>query len=437
MKGLRWLLVTSVLAMAGCNGGPSSPDFQPETTVSEFRITGPSPATTELASQSLPVGTTRDVRALATITTTVPPGYEGSPAPQEIDGKLVVKLENQDVTTEASWGSSSETNATVDGNGRITGKAVGGTTVTASYKGKSDTLPVTVTSATLAGGSVECIRPVTTANPACPDGDVYSRTPGIDVSFEAIGRFSDGQLYRIATPPHTLEWSSDTPTVAANSGPDSSSFRTDDVGSAVITGEVTAGVTPLPNPASADATLNVTAANEFCATEFLAATAEVTESLCIGCSVNNKENIIDGNLETYADMNIPLGLLLLSNVSVTVANKAGQPTIPAGNPVGFLLSRTTNNILAAQLLGSLEVSTVSRNASGELVDNDDPATSSELLRLTLLGIRLPDDPQFLLTTGATTQDYDGVKLTFRGGLLSLLAAVNVNTACSRAQVTEE
>ncbi|MDM4771759.1 Ig-like domain-containing protein [Solimonas sp. SE-A11] len=430
MKGLRWLLVMSALAVAACDGGPKSPDFEPETTISDFRIAGPAPATAELGPQSVPVGATRDVRALATITTTVPPGYTGTPAPVTVEGRQVVRLQDQDVTTDTSWSSSPDTVAGVDGNGRITGKVQGNTTITASYKGKSDTLAVTVTSATLAGGSVECIRPTTTAAPSCPTSDVYSRTPGIDVTFEAIGRFSDGQLYRIANPPHTLAWTSTVPTVAANTTAASSTFRTDNVGSTVIAGEVTGGVTPLPVPASADATLNVTAANEFCDTEFPAGSQILTET-CLGCSVSDGDpsRITDANLETFATLNIPLGLLTLSNVSVTVVSPT---TILSGSPVGFLLSRTTNDILAAQLLGSLEVVTLRREGAN-LVEIDDPATNSEVLRLTLLGIRLPEAPQFLLTTGNTTQNYDAVKLTFRGGLLSLLAAVNVNTACSRAR----
>lgn len=439
MKGLRWLLVVSVLAVAGCDGGAKSPDFVSERTVTALKITGPSPATTPLASESLPKGTTKDVRALATVTFTVPPGYvppAGTPAPQPVDGKMQVTLENQDVTTEASWESATPSVATVDGNGRISGVAAGGpVTITASYEGRSDTLPVTVTTASLAGGQVLCVRPATTGTVApCPASDVYSRPSNLAVPFEAIGRFDDGQIYRISSPPHTLEWASSAPAVAANTAVDSNVFTTAAVGSTEITGEVVAGVTPLPNPADASATLNVTGgANEFCDSEFTASAQIVPELCLLGCSVQNPERITDGDLESFATMNVPLGLLTLFNVSVTVANPEGSPQVPAGSPVGFLLSRTTNDILSAQLLGSLEVNTVRRTGPTSFENISDPATNSEALRLTLLGIRLPDDPQFVLTSGVTSEPYDGVKLTFRGGLLALLASVNVNTVCKQAR----
>jgi len=439
MKGLRWLLVMTALAVAGCDGGPTSPDFRPERSVTALKITGPSPATAPLASESLPKGTTKDVRALATVTFTVPPGYEppaGTPPPQEVDGKMVVTLENQDVTTEASWSSATPAVASVDGNGRISGETAGGpVTITATYEGRSDTLPVTVTTASLAGGQVLCVRPATTGAVAnCPVSDVYSRPSGITVPFEAIGRFDDGQLYRISSPPHTLEWTSSAPAVAANPAINSNVFTTAAVGSTEITGEVVGGVSPLPNPADANATLNVTGGvNEFCDSEFTAEAQIVEENCLLGCDVENPERITDGDLETAATMNVPLGLLTLFNVSVTVANPAGAPQIPAGSPVGFLLSRTTNNILSAQLLGSLEVNTVRRTGATTFENISDAATSSEALRLTLLGIRLPDDPLFVLTSGATTEPYDGVKLTFRGGLLALLASVNVNTVCKQAR----
>lgn len=439
MKGLRWLLVMSALAVAACDGGPKSPDFEPESKVTAVLIVnGNNTEIPALPVPSLPKGTERQFALRATVQTTVPPGY--TPASGEtvtvVEGKQVVT--RQEVVSGASWSSSANTVATVE-DGLVKGVATGNAVITGSFEGKSDTQSVTVTDATLSGGEVRCVRPVTTGDPvpACPTtpaGNVYSRPVGLQVPFEAIGVFSDGQPYRIATPPYGVEWSSNQPAVASTASATSNVFTANTVGSATITGTVVSGATPPPVPASASATLNVTAANEFCDTEFRAPVAETATSaspLCLGCSVGTPDLVIDGDLATVAEMSLPLGLLTLSDVSITAANKAGTAQIPAGRPVGFVVSRTSNDILAAALLGSLEVTTVSRNAAGNLVDNDDPATNSEVLRLTLLGIRLPDAPQFLLTTGVTTQPYDGIKLTFRGGLLSLLTAVNVNTACSR------
>jgi hypothetical protein len=431
----------TALAVAGCDGGPKSPDFEPERTIENFVVYSEDGGTDAVP---MPVGTTDQFTAEADIVVTVPPGYipkEGETLDTR-NGKQVVVLDNEDVSSEVRWTSSDDDVAGVSSGGLVTALAQGSTRITGSFAGESAAIDVTVTAATLTGG-VRCVRPATTGpvdGAPCAVGGTHVRPSGLVVPFEAIGRFSDGQDRRIAAP-YVLNWSSNDlavaakPTTGTNEPATSPSFQGGATGSAIIEGRVvSSGSNPMPVPAAQTTTLSVTAANQFCASEFLAPQAEVTEDLCLGCSVDPKEAIVDGDIETYATMQIPLGLLLLSNVSVTVASPEGSAPITAGNPVGFVLSRTTNNILAAQLLGSLEVSTVSRNDEGVLVDNEDPATSSELLRLTLLGIRLPDDPQFLLTTGATTQDYDGVKLTFRGGLLSLLAAVNVNTVCSRAQL---
>ena len=444
MKGLRWLLVMSALGMAACDGA-KSPDFVPERTVAGFEILDS--GGTPIAELELPVGTTEGLRARADITVTVPPGYKpqpGEPAPQVRDGKLVLFFENKEVF-DTHWDSAEDATATVSESGVVTGVALGNTTVTGSYAGETDTVAVEVTDATLVGGQVRCVRPATTgpvgASPCVANGS-FSRPSGVVVTFEAIGRFSDGQDRRIAAP-YTLNWTSSQTTVAAKPATGSNlpltspNFETATIGSTTITGRVTEGADPadpLPNPAFQTATLNVVAANAFCDTEF-PTDAQIETQTCIGCTANNTNLITDGNLETFADLNIPLGLLLFSNISVTVANKVGTPATAAGAPVGFLLSRTSNNVLAAQLLDSLEVTTVRRTGDTTFEDIADPATDSGLLRLTLLGIRLPASPQFLLSTDPTTEPYDGVKLTFNGGLLTLLASLNVNTACSRANPT--
>jgi len=443
MKGLRWLLVTSVLAVAGCDGGAKSPDFVPERTLTGMEIrlsngTTPVPA----AAQQQPAGTTEDYRAFVDVLTTVPPGYVAQPGETLTttpDGKAAVASE-EEVTTVATWTSNSTNIATVDNTGRVTGVAQGFTTIVAAYRGQEDSFTVEVTAATLAGGQVLCVRPATTG--ALGDTPcavtTFNRPSGITVEFEAIGRFSDGQIRRIAAP-YVVNWTSSNLPVAAKpaSGNNlplvSPNFATATVGATTITGAVVSGSDPLPNPASRTATLNVTSANEFCDTQFPAASLVTSQAgpLCLGCSLTDTtpSSITDDSLETFATLSIPLGLLTLSDISVTIESPT---TIAAGSPVGFLLSRTSNDFLAAQLLNSLTVSTLSR-VGDNLVQNGDPATNSEVLRLTLLGIRVPASPQFLLRTAPTTEPYDAVRLTFNAGLLSLLADVNVNTACSRAR----
>ncbi|HEY0914739.1 MAG TPA: hypothetical protein VGE22_07710, partial [Solimonas sp.] len=114
----------------------------------------------------------------------------------------------------------------------------------------------------------------------------------------------------------------------------------------------------------------------------------------------------------------------------TVQNPATAPSILPGEPAGFVVSRDSNDLLALHLLSSLEVTTLRREGTN-LVPTNDPATQMDALRLTLLGIRLPSSPQFLLSTAPTTEAYDAIRLTFNGGLLSALTTLNVNTACSQ------
>ncbi|WP_162932405.1 Ig-like domain-containing protein [Solimonas sp. K1W22B-7] len=438
MKGFRWMLLMSALAVAACDGA-RSPDFAPERSFDGLEVrlaNGTTPVTT---TRELPAGTNEDFRAFVDVLTTVPPGYElqpGETVETTSDGKAAVRR-TEEVTSVAAWTSNSVNIATVDANGRVTGVAQGTTTISAAFEGESDSFNVQVTAATLAGGQVLCVRPATTGDLGTTPCAItsFSRPSGVTVEFEAIGRFSDGQNRRIASP-YVLNWTSTNLPVAAKPATGnnlpliSPNFETATIGSTSIEGRVVSGSTPLPVPDRRSATLNVVAANAFCDTEF-PTTAEIVSQTCIGCSVNNPNLIVDGDLDTFADLNIPLGLLLLSNISVTVANPVGTPAVAAGAPVGFLLSRSSNDILSAQLLGSLEVTTVRRTLTG-FEEINDAGTSSELLRLTLLGIRLPAAPQFLLSTGPTTVPYDGVKLTFSGGLLSLLTSLNVNTACARA-----
>lgn len=447
MKGFRSLCLMSALALAACDGA-RSPDFASETVLESIVITDeagtpiPDSPRVELA-----IGSTEQFRVQATGYRTLPPGSpdasdtDNNGQPDRDANGTLIRRGVSDVTSDAAWSSSNTARVTVSDSGEATGVSEGDAVITATVQGKSDTVNVTVTPATLAGGSVRCVR-LTTEDNICPAVATAISAP-VDrvVPLKLIGRFSDGVDRPIGTPPYTLTWgSSDTAVASKVDSPDGNNFPlaenrfiTKAIGTANLTGTVVAGANPPPVPAAASRALNVVAPNAFCDAEFGPA-SQIVEQLCIGCSVDDTDpsSITDGNLDTFASLNIPLGLLLFSNVSVTVANPVGVPSIAPGSPAGFLLSRASNNILSAQLLSSLSLVTVRRTGADTFEEIDDPATANDLLRLTLLGIRLPASPQFLLSTGPTTEAYDGIKLTFHGGLATLLASLNVNTACSRA-----
>jgi hypothetical protein len=425
MKGLKVLHVAGALLallLAGCgDGSVKSPDFEATTTVTALTI---EPAT-DTQSNSLPAGTTLSYRAIATFTTSAPPGQTAPDARTE------------DVTGSATWTSSNDTIAAVE-KGLVTGKAARAmpVVITARYQDQSATVSVTTTAAIL--------KSVIYAKVAGGDratDDKYSALSGNSVPFELYGRFSDQAN---DAPPLLLDdtafgitWASGDPAVASNTA-GGNVFQTLSVGSTTITGIVTqqadgSALTADVSPSSASATLAVGAANAFCESEFLATNGAKTSAepspLCLGCSITDADNVIDGDMTTDAAMNIPLGLLGSARLGLDVSN--ANSALIIGKRVGLVLSRSAD-ILSVQLLHALKLETVDCDADGkncETIESFDP--TGNLLHLSLLGL-LGAEPQYLLTSPPITKAANGIRLTFGGGVVGLLATLHVQSACTAA-----
>jgi hypothetical protein len=72
---------------------------------------------------------------------------------------------------------------------------------------------------------------------------------------------------------------------------------------------------------------------------------------CVGCSINNSQNVVDASTSNYADIVLTAGLLSSGSISV----KDAVTTYPIGTFAGFDIENTT--ILGASLLSNATVST--------------------------------------------------------------------------------
>jgi hypothetical protein len=419
MRALRFWSLAAVVSLAACgDGGIQSPDFTSVVTVESLAVqpTNPQQGT------SLPAGTTLGLRAIATLSRTVPPGTPGAD-----DG--VVRTQ-EDVSSLAEWESANASVAAVDG-GLVTGVRASSAPVPiiARYEGLSAQLSVTVTDAVLTG--VDHVRPAGVARTA---GNTYNAVLGAQVPFEIYGRFTDDQVRRLNESSFDVIWTSNAEAVADNPD-DDNRFATLSVGSAQITGAVTN--VPGANPASATATLVVEPLNAFCDSAFIAPPAlfsTAASASCVACEVEQAEAMFDVDIETFGTMSIPLGLLLQSDVSVTVSQTPTNP-LQVGRPAGFLVSRSAAP-LTVELLSEVAIETLSCDVNGDNCQvRESFSAATTPLYLDLLG-QIGDEEVNLLSTpslGEASADANGLRLTFSGGLLSAAAALNVHSNCAVAR----
>lgn len=433
VKAVGFLGALVALMLAGCGDGSiKSPDFESVTTLKSVDV---QPA---VAGQptTLPAGTTLAYRATATFSETVQPGTQDSSGHE-----ISERTRTEDITASADWSSGNTAVASVD-KGLVTGNTVSATpvTITASYQGKSDSVSVTVTDAVL-----KSVVYAAETNVSRSDDDQYTVAAGNTAQFQLYGRFSDQQP---ADAPRLLDnarfgiqWASNAPAVASNSAVTDPNFKADGVGSAVITGTVTqlpgsVAVTGV-NPTSASATLVSQAASAFCERELRAPSAKAVQgpvsAACVGCSVSDTDLAIDGDATTQATMSIPLALLMGASISFDVSDTSNPLTV--GKPVGFVISRSAD-ILSAELLSSLSVATLKNcdvdGKNCEVAEELDSAPGNDALRLALLGLVGGVPQYFVSSTKPITQAANGVRLTFQGGLIGLLATLHVQSSCAAA-----
>ncbi len=422
MRALRlWIMAVAATLVACGDGGIQSPDFTSTVKVENVTV---QPASVGQGS-SIPAGTTLPFRAIATLSRTVPPG-----TPNAVNN--VIRID-EDVTASAEWTSANTAVATVE-SGMVRGVAANPVPVTirASFEGFSGTTQVTVTDAVLAG--VDHVRPQGVER---AQNNTYTVSAGTSIPFEIYGRFSDNSVRQLSAS-FDVTWTSSAEAVVDNPA-DNNVFNTLTVGTAQIRGQVE-DVQGL-SPAFAAANLVVEPLNEFCESEFRAPPAVFSSeasALCIGCAVDQPVAIFDANVDTFGTMNIPLGLLLQSEVSVTVSQTPTNP-LAVGRPAGFLVSRS-GSLLSAELLSTVEIETVACDSDGANCEaRESFGGSTTPLYLALLGL-IGGEQVNLLSTGPLTEasaDATGLRLTFSGGLLSAAATLNVHSTCAVAREPEE
>lgn len=307
----------------------------------------------------------------------------------------------------------------------VTGSNGESATITASVTNSEGTLISDDAALTI---SNEFITALTSIRPNNP-----SVSPGTSVDFTAVGTFSNGTTTREGDIPDSqVVWSVADSTIAEFSTPA-------DLAAGIATGLAPGGaqttiradlIGAITGPVGADrfATTSLTVTTSVCPTPLLAAQGATTSvptpaGLCVGCSVSNAGNVIDGNASTFGSLNTLLGLLG-GSVTLNVDSNAAAPFVAPAR-VGFVVAQPPG-LLSLELLSNLSVST----RLGGQVAEAAGATQTDTLDVALLG--LLGGQEAALISFVATQPYDGIALTFNAGVASLLPSINAFQACAVA-----
>lgn len=229
---------------------------------------------------------------------------------------------------------------------------------------------------------------------------------------------------------------------------DNASVDANGVATGLVGGQTSEIVATISAPAdTASAILTITDAR--CTTPFLAVTPGTTifptvstsstsgtgagtpfSTTCLLCDVIDPGNVIDGDIDTFGTLSITLGLL---NPTATLATN-GTTTFPPNVPVGFVIAQPPGVLLSAELLSTLTVTTL--DGSGNPLESAGRAQPTFPvpglpLNATLLGA-IGGQQAVLVSFTPTQNSFNGLALTFDGGLLAALPAINVFQACATA-----
>ncbi|MCC2657849.1 MAG: hypothetical protein K0Q76_2957 [Panacagrimonas sp.] len=302
-----------------------------------------------------------------------------------------------------------------------------------------DAIRLTLNSGTATAlADVQIFRACGTAEPPQPAATLVgvarvapnTATVSVDAtsSLTVYGNFSD--LTEAQIPDADLDWTSSNPAVATV---DANGVVTGvAAGTATITATLKTGVVPAATPRSASAAITVV--GNLCATPITAASGATvttfsTPILCLLCNFSNTGNVIDDASTTFGTMHVPLGLLN-AQASITV-NSPTSLTVPA--VAGFLIARPVGELLQAEVLAQIQVSTLLNGVVQQTSAGPGPTVP---LRVDLLGNDVTGGAGSALVAIPATLPYNQLRVTFVSGLLSagilenLLQTVNVYQACS-------
>lgn len=149
-----------------------------------------------------------------------------------------------------------------------------------------------------------------------------------------------------------------------------------------------------------------------------ASVATGSSGICVACSVQQPQNVLNQDPTNYAIVNSPVGLL--STETLVATNKK---TFTAGHTAGFIASQPSE-LITANLLGTFSISTLLNGKVQETATG-----STALLHLDLL--TLLNNPSASFVSFKTTKDFNGLAFT-DGNLLSVLGQANLYQACVSA-----
>ncbi len=303
-----------------------------------------------------------------------------------------------------------------------------------------DAIQLTVNSGTASAlSTVQVFQACGTAEPPAPvatltglsriDQGTDSIAVGATTGAILIGNYSD--LSEAPIPDADIVWSSSNVNVATV---DANGVVTGvSPGTATITGTLGPGVSPGITGAARAVSTTVTVVGDLCtvplATSTGATVAESSSLLCLLCSVSNTPNVIDDSSTTFGTIQVPLALLNATS-SVTVSSNSATP-FPGAGSAGFLIARPVGQLLEAEVLSQIQVTTL---LGGVVQQTSGPTIP---LRADLLGLALTGGGgDKALVSIQPTLPYDALRLTFVSGvatagiLENTLQTVNVYQACS-------
>ena len=141
--------------------------------------------------------------------------------------------------------------------------------------------------------------------------------------------------------------------------------------------------------------------------------------VCVGCVVENPENVIDADLENFASMDSSVGLSPVFTITVGLGD-----TVQGGHIAGFALS-TPSSLLGAAALPSLTIRTYlngqpQESSSGNLLDLDVLEAASNLT----------------LVSFETTEAFDTLELEWDAGLVDAFDELRAHFAVTQAPMCD-
>ena len=136
------------------------------------------------------------------------------------------------------------------------------------------------------------------------------------------------------------------------------------------------------------------------------------KGICLGCNTSGDNNIIDGDYDNFASVELRVGIAASGLIRVS-----SQSILRSGGSTGFVVARS-GGLLDVQLLNGITVTTLLKGSEQEHV------SGSNLLLLDLLSGSSTNRKFIGFKTG---KDFDEIQIEFDGGVLSADVTFEVYT----------